>query len=206
MPMRDGARLNTFVYLPRHGRTALSGDPAAHALRHHVRRGQGQHRLRAGLAAEPGCADARLDPARLSQHRRARLCGGVPGHARPLRLGGRGSRLCRRRGRRLRHAGLDRRSAVVQRHDRHVRFVGRRHDDVRRGLAAPSEPARVLRAGRRLEHLRRRGVRRQRDRDGAAVAVGREEHPRPVARRIANRSCAASASVPRISIGLPSCG
>ena len=78
-----------------HGRTALPGHPPAHALRHHVLRRQGEHRLHPGLAAERRCTDARLHSARLSQHRRARLCRRVSGHARTLRLGRRRSRLCR---------------------------------------------------------------------------------------------------------------
>ena len=51
VPMRDGARMNTFVYLPEVRWTALSRGAAPDALRHHVARGRGDHRPHPGLAA-----------------------------------------------------------------------------------------------------------------------------------------------------------
>ena len=133
--MRDGVRLNTFVFLP------PEGGPRFPVILHRTPYGIAAADARdkfdcsAGLAADPGRADARLDPARLARDRRARLRRRVPGLPRPPRLRGRGPRLCRRRGRRARHAGVDRGAALVQPAGRHVRLVGRRDDDLRRRLA-----------------------------------------------------------------------
>ena len=48
VPMRDGTRLNTFVFLPGERRAALAGHPAPHALRHHLVRRARQSRLHQG--------------------------------------------------------------------------------------------------------------------------------------------------------------
>ena len=48
--MRDGVRLNTFVFLPLEGGPRLAGHPATHPLRHRRRRCARQDRLRAGVA------------------------------------------------------------------------------------------------------------------------------------------------------------
>ena len=93
--MRDGTRLNTFVFLPQ------SGGPRWPVILHRTPYGitalrcQRQDRLHKGVAAERGRAVPRFDPARLAQHRRARLCRGLPGHSRPPRVGRRGPSLCR---------------------------------------------------------------------------------------------------------------
>ena len=44
-------------------------------------------------------------------------------------------------------------AALDQPAGRHVRLVGRRDHDLRRGLDAASEPARLFCPGRRLQHL-----------------------------------------------------
>ena len=69
VPMRDGARLNTFVFLPEERRPALAGDPAPHALRHRGGRRARQIRLsRIAWLPNAAEADARLDPARLERN------------------------------------------------------------------------------------------------------------------------------------------
>src|SRR5215469_12352971 len=94
VPMRDGVRLNTFVFLPE-----IAG-PRWPVILHRTPYGIAaadapQIRPYAGLAAEPRRADARLDPARLAGNHRARLCRGLSGLPRPPRFGGRGPGLCR---------------------------------------------------------------------------------------------------------------
>jgi predicted acyl esterase len=68
--MRDGTRLNTFVFLPG------SGGPRWPVLlhrtpRHHNGKHPRQDRRHKGMAARPRGTAARLDPARMAQDRRA---------------------------------------------------------------------------------------------------------------------------------------
>src|SRR5436305_5725649 len=70
--MRDGTRLNTFVFLPG------NGGPRWPVILHRTPYGTSggprgpQNRLHEGVAAEPRGTAAGFDPARLAQHRRAR--------------------------------------------------------------------------------------------------------------------------------------
>ena len=69
--MRDGTRLNTFVFLPGSGGPRWPGHPTSHALRHHRGRCARKDGLHAGMAAECGGTSARFDPAGVTQYRRA---------------------------------------------------------------------------------------------------------------------------------------
>ena len=100
----------------------------------------------------------------------------------------------------------DRGAALVQRPDRHGRLVRRRDHDPGRGQPGPSGAPGLLGAGRRLQHLQRRGLRGAVDRAGAALALGLEEHPGPLRKPQAPRHAAGRPGRGRHGGGAPARG
>ena len=96
VPMRDGVRLNTFVFLPEEGGPALSGHPAPHPLRHRRRRCARQDSIAASAwlpnAAEPMRGSILRGWRAIVAHGYAAVYQDSP---RPPRLRRRGPRLCR---------------------------------------------------------------------------------------------------------------
>jgi predicted acyl esterase len=85
VPMRDGTRLNTFVFLPG------SGGPHWPVILHRTPYGIATADTSdktdfTKVAAEPRGTAARLNPARMAQHRRARLRRSLSGYPRPSRV------------------------------------------------------------------------------------------------------------------------
>jgi len=154
--MRDGTRLNTFVFLPGSGGPRLARHPAtARPMASPASDARGQDRLYQSLAAERRGTVARIYPARLAQYRRAWLCRSLPGQpAAATHRKARTGFYADDAGRRLRCTGLDRRPDLDQSQGGHVRLVGRRHHDICRRLDTASDPcAPFFAPGRRFEHL-----------------------------------------------------
>ncbi len=153
VPMRDGIRLNTFVFLPE------SGGPRWPVI---------LHRTPYGIAAadardKTDCTRAWLpNPAEPMRGSILRGWQQIVAHGYAAvyqdtrgRHGSEGEDrvYADDAGGRPRHARMDRGPALDQPDGRHVRVVGRRHHHLRRGIDPPPQPARLLCPGGRLEHL-----------------------------------------------------
>ena len=147
--MRDGTRLNTFVFLPADGErfpVILQRTPYGIAKQD----GSANHDVSQGWLPSPVEPAARFDLTRLEEHYVARLRGCLPGYPWPVRVRGRGPCLCGRCVRWVGYVGVGIRARLDKRAGRDVRLVGGGDDDLCGGGDKTSLSESVLGASRRL--------------------------------------------------------